>query len=102
MDEHLGYEKYQAEGRDGENSHTGRPAKTVLTEIGPVTIEVPRDTESTFEPQIAKKRQRVSCEKFTHHLDWTACPAPEATRIAVARMPGRAQTSAASRHLAAA
>jgi putative transposase len=58
MDEHLGYEKYQAEGRDGGNSRTGRRAKTVLTEIGRVTIEVPRNTESTFEPQIAKKRQR--------------------------------------------
>ena len=58
MDEHLGYEKYQAEGRDGGNSRNGRRAKTVLTEIGPVTIEVPRDTESTFEPQIVKKRQR--------------------------------------------
>ena len=58
MDEHLGYEKYQAEGRDGGNSRNGRRAKTVLTEIGPVTIEVPRGTESTFEPQIVKKRQR--------------------------------------------
>jgi len=58
MDEHLGYEKYQAEGRDGGNSRNGRRAKTVLTEIGPVTIKVPRDTESTFEPQIVKKRQR--------------------------------------------
>ena len=58
MDEHLGYEKYQAEGRDGGNSCNGRRAKTVLTEIGPVTIEVPRGTESTFEPQIVKKRQR--------------------------------------------
>ena len=57
MDEHLGYEKYQAEGRDGGNSRHGRRAK-VLTEIGPVTIEVPRGTESTFEPQIVKKRQR--------------------------------------------
>jgi transposase-like protein len=27
----------------------------VLTKIGPVEIEVPRDTESTFEPQIVKK-----------------------------------------------
>jgi putative transposase len=47
-------------GRDGGNSHNGRPTQlkiTVLTEIGPVTIEVPRDTESTFEPQIVKKRQ---------------------------------------------
>ena len=48
-------------GRDAGNSHNGRPTQlkiTVLTEIGPVTIEVPCDTESTFEPQIVKKRQR--------------------------------------------
>jgi len=57
LDEHLGYEKYQAQGRDGGHSRNGRPATTVLTEIGPVTIEVPRDTESTFEPQIVTKRQ---------------------------------------------
>ena len=30
----------------------------MLTEIGPVEIEVPRDTSSSFEPQIAKKRKR--------------------------------------------
>jgi len=30
----------------------------VLTEIGPVTIQVPRDTDATFDPQIVKKRQR--------------------------------------------
>ena len=30
----------------------------MLTEIGPVEIEVPRDTDRTFEPQIVKKRQR--------------------------------------------
>jgi transposase-like protein len=30
----------------------------MLTEIGPVEIDVPRDTGSSFEPQIVKKRQR--------------------------------------------
>ena len=30
----------------------------MLTEIGPLEIEVPRDTNSTFDPQIVKKRQR--------------------------------------------
>ena len=30
----------------------------MFTEIGPVEIEVPRDTNSTFDPQIVKKRQR--------------------------------------------
>jgi putative transposase len=33
-------------------------SKTVLTEIGPVEIEVPRDVDATFTPTIVKKRQR--------------------------------------------
>lgn len=36
----------------------GTRAKTVLTEVGPVEIEVPRDTESTFDPKIVRKKQR--------------------------------------------
>ena len=58
MSEHLGYEKHDPQGRNSGNSRNGTRAKTVLTEIGPVEIEVPRDTESTFEPRIVKKRQR--------------------------------------------
>ena len=58
MSEHLGYEKHDPAGRGSGNSRNGTRAKTVLTEIGPVEIEVPRDTESTFEPQIVRKRQR--------------------------------------------
>jgi transposase-like protein len=45
-------------GRDGGNSRNGTRTKTVLTEIGPVEIEVPRDRHSSFEPVIVKKRQR--------------------------------------------
>ncbi|WP_425607443.1 IS256 family transposase [Rhodococcus pyridinivorans] len=58
MDEHLGYEKHQVEGRNTGNSRNGRRSKTVLTEIGPVQIQVPRDTDASFDPQIVKKRQR--------------------------------------------
>ncbi|MDF3312847.1 IS256 family transposase [Rhodococcus sp. T2V] len=58
MDAHLGYEKHQFTGRNGGNSRNGRRSKTVLTEIGPVEIQVPRDTDASFDPQIVKKRQR--------------------------------------------
>jgi putative transposase len=58
MAEHLGYDKHDAEGRDGGNSRNGMRAKTVLTEIGPVQIEVPRDRDASFDPVIVKKRQR--------------------------------------------
>jgi putative transposase len=58
MAEHLGYDKHDPVGRGSGNSRNGTRAKTVLTEIGPVEIEVPRDTNSSFDPQIVKKRQR--------------------------------------------
>jgi putative transposase len=58
MVEHLGYEVRQAEGRNGGNSRNGKRAKTVLTGVGPVQIEVPRDREGSFEPVIVRKRQR--------------------------------------------
>ncbi|MET9040350.1 IS256 family transposase [Streptomyces mirabilis] len=56
--DHLGYEKHDAAGRGSGNSRNGGRAKTVLTDVGPVEVEVPRDTSGTFEPQIVKKRQR--------------------------------------------
>jgi len=58
MHEHLGYEKHDPAGRGSNNLRNGTRSKTVLTEIGPVQIEVPRDTDSSFDPQIVKKRQR--------------------------------------------
>ena len=58
LDDHLGYGKHDPAGRDGGNSRNGRRGKTVLTEAGPVSIEVPRDREGSFEPQLVKKRQR--------------------------------------------
>lgn len=58
MTEHLGYERHDAAGRGSGNSRNGTRMKTVLTEIGPVEIDVPRDLDSSFAPQIVKKRQR--------------------------------------------
>lgn len=58
MTEQLGYEHHDAAGRGSGNSRNGTRSKTVLTEIGPVEIEVPRDIDSWFAPQIVKKRQR--------------------------------------------
>src|SRR5262245_43390754 len=58
MAEHLGYDKHDPVGRGSGNSRNGTRAKTVFTEIGAVEVEVPRDTNATFDPQIVKKRQR--------------------------------------------
>ncbi|MGA5453165.1 IS256 family transposase [Streptomyces umbrinus] len=55
--DHLGYEKHDAAGAVATPATGGR-AKTVLTDVGPVEVKVPRDASGTFEPQIIKKRQR--------------------------------------------
>jgi len=56
--DHLGYEKHDPAGAGSGNSRNGVRSKTVLTDVGPVEIAVPRDREGSFEPQIVKKRQR--------------------------------------------
>jgi transposase-like protein len=56
--DHLGYDKHDGAGDGSGNSRNGRRSKTVITDIGPVEIEVPRDRAGTFTPQIVKKRQR--------------------------------------------
>jgi putative transposase len=60
MTEHLGHDKNQAEpGRESTNVRNGSRGKTVISDAaGEVQIDVPRDREGTFEPQIVKKRQR--------------------------------------------
>jgi putative transposase len=57
MDDHLGYAKHDPAGRDGGNSRNGTRTKTMLTDIGPVEIQVPRDRAGSFEPQLVRKRQ---------------------------------------------
>ena len=59
LTEHLGHEKHGRPDPGSGNIRNGTRAKTVLTEgTGQVPIEVPRDRDGTFEPQIVRKRQR--------------------------------------------
>jgi putative transposase len=57
MTDHLGYEKHDPKGRGTPNSRNGTTTKTLKTDHGPMEIEVPRDREGSFEPQLVKKRQ---------------------------------------------
>ena len=61
---HLGYERYEAKGRNSGNSRNGRYPKKVRTSTGESTIQVPRDRQGTFEPQILKHQ-----EHNTHELE---------------------------------
>jgi transposase-like protein len=58
LTDHLGYAHGDPAGRNGANSRNGTRAKTVLTEVGPVDLEVPRDRDASFAPRIVRKRQR--------------------------------------------
>jgi putative transposase len=57
MEQHLGYAKHSPEGHHSGNSRNGKGSKTLQSSQGPISIDVPRDRNGDFEPQIVKKRQ---------------------------------------------
>jgi putative transposase len=58
MNQHLGYKAGEARPAGQSNHRNGSSAKTDLTDDGAVRIEVPRDREGSFEPQIVGKHER--------------------------------------------
>jgi putative transposase len=54
---HLGYEKHDPAGRGSGNSRNGSTGKTLLTEVGGIGLDVPRDRNGSFSPQIVRKGQ---------------------------------------------
>lgn len=56
MDEHLGYEK--SERSDNDDYRNGYKKKRINSSYGSMEIEVPQDRQSSFEPQVVKKRQK--------------------------------------------
>jgi len=62
LTESLGYEKHQKTDSHQKNSRNGSYEKTIETSDGAVTIEVPRDREGEYEPQVLPKYQRKTNE----------------------------------------
>jgi putative transposase len=58
LDEALGYGKHEVSNKNSNNSRNGYSKKTVKSELGPISINVPRDRNGEFEPQIIPKHQR--------------------------------------------
>lgn len=61
LEAYLGYEKYSKEGYGSGNSRNGSYSKTVKTDsLGDMVLNIPRDRNSEFEPQLIPKGQRMS------------------------------------------
>jgi Transposase, Mutator family len=98
LDTHLGYPKYARKGSALGNMRNGQRQKTLKGEQGHVDIEVPRDRQGTFEPQLVKKGQ-TRLEGFDDKILRVRLPdclrrLPDGP---CAREPARAQQSALSR-----
>jgi len=58
LTDHLGYSPHESAGRNSGNSRNGKSRKTLQSTAGELAIEVPRDRNGSFEPQLVRKRQR--------------------------------------------
>jgi putative transposase len=68
MDNHLGYEKHAPESAAYANNRNGNTTKKVRSKLGELSIEVPRDRNGSFEPQLVPKRKRILEEIEDHVL----------------------------------
>jgi putative transposase len=58
LSHHLGYPPGSAKPEEATNHRNGASGKTVLTDDGPLRVEVPRDRDGTFEPLLIPKHER--------------------------------------------
>jgi putative transposase len=63
LSEHLGYEKYEARGRNSGNSRNGTRESTVQTSAGEQQIRVPRDRNGEFQPALLEQRRSNELER---------------------------------------
>ena len=57
MDEHLGYSKYDYKNKQTDDSRNGYSHKTVVSSMGEIPLDIPRDRKGDFQPQTVKKNQ---------------------------------------------
>lgn len=57
LDNQLGYSKYDYKNKQTTNSRNGHSIKTVQGSMGEMELQIPRDRDGEFEPQLVKKHQ---------------------------------------------
>ena len=58
LDEHLGYEKSEYGVAQTSNRRNGKTSKKVISQLGDIELNVPRDRDASFEPQVVQKGQK--------------------------------------------
>lgn len=58
LDEHLGYTKSENNIAHTTNRRNGKSEKTVKSQLGEFKLNIPRDRETSFEPQVVQKHQK--------------------------------------------
>ena len=58
LTDHLGYDPHRESPGGTGNTRNGSTPKTLQSEHGPVEVRTPRDRAGSFEPKLARKRQR--------------------------------------------
>ena len=57
LDDELGYEPYDVKNKRTDNSRNGHSTKTLKTNMGNLEVDIPRDRNGEFAPQLLKKNQ---------------------------------------------
>lgn len=60
MVDHLGYDKHNPDGDNTGNSRNGYSKKNIKSKYGPTEIQIPRDRNTEFEPQIIGKHEKTA------------------------------------------
>ena len=59
LEEELGYTKYDYRNKDSNNSRNGYSSKKLKSSAGEIEVNVPRDRNGEYEPQVVKKHQNT-------------------------------------------
>ena len=68
LEEELGYEKYDVQNKETDNSRNGYGHKTLQTSYGEVGVKVPRDRQGEFEPKLVGKHKKMLNEEIERKI----------------------------------
>ena len=68
LEEELGYEKYDVQNKETDNSRNGYGHKTLQTSYGEVGVKIPRDRQGEFEPKLVGKHKKMLNEEIERKI----------------------------------